>query len=216
MLRKQKWIPPPGCVTAVSYCTILAALQIWKSSGWFVLVNVISAQNERGIFYILLYAFLYLRANFGGLFSAVVTGAGNFICLLVCWHYYTNVNLLPPRLFPSPWKPHQVPCMAGAFSGPRGDLWGPCIPAELYSSHLHLWDTAQSHFVWEKGRQCSSHIHCKFISLAWGRLVCTRSASDKLVFGKKVPFGPFSVSKGRKAKDPLETIKHFSLVSCLD
>lgn len=221
MLRKQKWIHPPGCVTAVSFCTILAALQIWNSSGWFVLVNVISAQNERGVFYILLYVFLYLRANFGALFSAVVTGTGNFICLLVCWHSYPNVNLLPVPVFPSHWKPHRVPCMArrccaGALSGPRGDLWGPCIPAELYSSHLDLWDTAQSYFVWMKETQYSSDISCKFISLAWGRLVFTRSASDKFVFGKKVPFVPFSVSKGRKAKDPLETIKHFSLVSCLD
>lgn len=29
-------------------------------------------------------------------------------------------------------------------------------------------------------------------------------------------FSSITVSKGRKAKDPLETIKHFSLGSCLD
>lgn len=42
----------------------------------FVLVNVISAKNERGVFYILLYVFLYLRANFVGPFSAVVLEQG--------------------------------------------------------------------------------------------------------------------------------------------
>lgn len=176
----------------------------------------------RGVFfYILMYVFLYLRANFGGLFSAVATWTGNFICLLVCWHPYTSVNLLPLPVFPSHWKPHKLLCMArgccaGALSGPRGGLWGPCFPAELHSSHLDLWGTAQRYFVWMKERQCSSGISCEFISLAWGVLVFTRSASDKFVFWKKVPFVPFSVSKGRKAKDPLEPIKHFSLVSCLD
>lgn len=44
--------------------------------------------------YILLYVFLYLRANFVGPFSAVVTGTGNFVCLLVYWHSYTNVSHL--------------------------------------------------------------------------------------------------------------------------
>lgn len=59
----------------------------------FVLVNVISAQNERGVFY-MLYVFLYLRVNFGGPFSAVVIGTGNFVCLLVCWCSDTNVSHL--------------------------------------------------------------------------------------------------------------------------
>lgn len=221
MLRKQNWIHPLGYVTAVSYCTILAVLQIWKSSGWFVLVNVISAQNER--------CFLHLVVCFP-LFK------GKLWWAIWCSSYwnrelYMLANLLAflhqcqsgtSTSFSKSLKATQnalhgrvMLCWGSPWS--KGRFMGPHFPAELYSSHLNLWDTSQSCFVWMKERQYSSDRSSKFISLAWGVLVFTRSASDKFVFGKKVcVFVPFSVSKGRKAKDLLETIKHFSLVSCLD
>lgn len=103
----------------------------------------------RGAFYILLYVFLYLKANFGGLFSAIVTETGNFICLLICWHSYTNVNLVPLPLFPSHWKPHKMPCMAGwccagALPGPRGDLW---VPISQLSCTAPTWTSETHHKV---------------------------------------------------------------------
>lgn len=148
MLRKQKWIHPPGCVTAVSFCTILAALQIWKSSGWFVLVNVISAQNERGVFYILLYVFFYLRANFGALFSAVVTGTGNFICLLVCWHSYPNVCYL--CLFFQVTESHtECPAWPGdavlGLSLVQGEICG--VPVSQLSYTAPTWTSETQHKV---------------------------------------------------------------------
>ena len=177
MLRKQKWIHLTGCVTAVSCCTIFGCTSnmeiLWKL---FVLVNEISAKkNERGVFYILLYVFLHFRTKFGGPFSALVTRLGNFVCLVVCSHYYSGVNdSVASTSFSKSLKSRQnalhgqvMLCCASQWSKGRyvGFLfpsWAVQLPHGALGAGLE-----GNYFMWMKERQYSSDVNCKLISLAY-------------------------------------------------
>lgn len=82
-------------VTAVSCCTIFGCTSNMEILGkLFVLVNEISRGKKKrgGCFFILLCVFFHLRSKFGGPSSALVSTVGNFVCWLVCSHYYSNAN----------------------------------------------------------------------------------------------------------------------------
>lgn len=190
-----------------------------------------SAKKKERFFYILLYVFLHFRRKFGEPFSALGTRTGNSVCLVACRHYCSNVNdSVASASFSKSLKSRQNALhgqgmlgWAGLLCGPRGDLWGSPFPAELWSSHLECWELGLegSCFMWMKERQCGSDVNCKLISLAWGGILSfTRAATDKFDIGNQVcvcaVFSFIIARKGRKSKASFGTIKHFSLVSCLE
>lgn len=105
-------------------------------------------KNERGVFYILLYVFHYLRANFVGPFSAVVTGTGNFVCLLVYWYSYTNVNHLY-LFFQVTESPTKCPAWLGdavlGLSLVQGEIYG--VPVSQLSCTAPTSTTETHHKV---------------------------------------------------------------------
>lgn len=177
----------------------------------------------RGVFsHILLCVFLYLRANFGGPSSAVVTGTGNFVCLLVWWRSYTNFNVNSTSFSKSLKATQNVLhgqvrlCCASlwskeTFMGSLFPSWAVQLPpGPLRHSTVILCGWRKDNTVlisivnsslWPGTYWFLQGQH--LINLCLGRCVCAI-------------FSSIPVSKGRKAKDPLETIKYFSLVSCLD
>lgn len=95
MLRKQKWIHLTDCYS----CFLL--YHFWLYFKYGNPRKVICAckwnlwgEKEKGggCFFILLCVFFHLRSKFGGPSSALVSTVGNFVCWLVCSHYYSNAN----------------------------------------------------------------------------------------------------------------------------
>lgn len=179
------------------------------------------------VFYILLYVFLYLRTNFGGPFSSVVTGTGNFVCLLVCWHYYTNVSeSVPSTSFSKSLKAAQnalrgqvMLCSASLWSKGRFVGW---VSVSQLSCTAPTWGSGTLHKVilcgWRKDNTVLISIVNSFLWPGAYWFLQSQHLINLLLERRCVCaiFSSIAVSKGRKAKDSLGTIKHFSLVSCMD